>query len=329
MEPLNAFQVIPFARRFYHEGLENVCWQIIDFNAQEIVVQGSFLDLKHEYLLPFLQRSSLRVNETSLFKAVDCWAAKRCEESNMTVDGTNKRSVLGEDLLKLIRFSLMPPEEFSELVMSTEILLTTEVIDVFKQFTSVPIPGGLKFSSLPREVLKQNASFSSLDLGKQSCPDKPPGDIATMQKSGVMTFLVRKAIKLCGVKIIMKQHQSCYVSLFVFQRDKKISQIKNKNVSGSIKMPAGHVYVGVDVFFNRPLRLSENTCYAIKTEIHQASHGDPRTDFFVWSESLQSNLQKHQPVGDILKCSGHYTECIPADVPYKGEITALLYNRDH
>ena len=104
MEPLNAFQVIPYARRFNHEGLENVCWEIIDYNAQEIVLDKSFLDLKHEYLLPFLQRSSLRVNEISLFKAVDSWAAKRCEESNMTVDGANKRSVFGEDLLKLIDF---------------------------------------------------------------------------------------------------------------------------------------------------------------------------------------------------------------------------------
>ena len=334
MSPLNAFQLIPFARRFYnHEGLENVCWKIIDYNAQEIVVHESFLDLKHEYLLPFLQRSSLRVKETSVFKAVDRRAAKRCEESNMTVDGANKRSALGEDLLKLIRFSLMSPEEFSELVMPTEILLTTEVIDVFKQFTSVPIPGGLKFSSLPREVLKQNASFSSLDLGKLSCPDKPPGDIATMQKSGVMTFLVRRAIKLCGVKIIMKQHQSCYVSLFVFQRDKKIGHIKNKKVIGDTVKMSRHnrdVCVGIDVFFNRPIRLSENTCYTIKTQIDQASHCGPPTDFFVWSESLQNHLQNwRQPMEDILKCSGHYTECIPADVPYKGDIMALLYNQNH
>ena len=325
--PLNAFQVIPFARRFSHEGLENVCWEIIDYNAQEIVVHESFLDLKHEYLLSFLQRSSLRVNETSLFKAVDRWAAKRCEESNMTVDGANKRSILGEDLLKLIRFPLMSPREFSELVMSTDILLTTEIIDVFKHFTSVPISGGLKFSSLPSAVLKQNASFSSLALGSSSL-HKLPADIETMQKSGVMTFLVRKAIELWGVKLIMKQHQSCYVSLLVFERDKKISQIENKNVSGGIKMPR-HGFEGIDVFFNRPIRLSENTCYTIKTQIHQASHCGPRTDFFVWSESLQNHVYKlGHPRSNILKCSGHYTECIPADVPYKGEIMALLYNQD-
>lgn len=276
-------------------------------------------------LLPFLRRSSLRVEETSLFKALDKWAAKRCEESNMTIDGANKRSVLGEDLLKLIRFPLMSPKQFSEVVMPTEILLTTEVIDVFKRFTSVPVPGGLKFPSLPRAKLKQYASFSSLALGKSSWLNKPPANIATMQKSGVMTFLVRKAIELCGVKIIMKPHQSYWVSLFVFQKDKKISQIESKNVFSGINTSRHAVCVDIDVFFNRPIRLSENTCYTIKTRLtDQALLPGLRTDFFVWSESLQ----KCQPMKHILKCSGHYTECIPADVPYKGEIMALLYYQD-
>ena len=172
MEPLIAFRVIPCARRFNHKGLENVCWEIIGYKAQEIIANESFLDLKPEHLHSFLERSSLCVKEASLFKAVDRWAAKRCEESNITVDGTNKRSVLGEDLLKLIRFSLMSPEEFSEIVLPTDILLTTEVIDVFKQFTSVPIPGGLKFSIHHRASLKQNRDLPSLSLGSVVCLNK-------------------------------------------------------------------------------------------------------------------------------------------------------------
>lgn len=126
----------------------------------------------------------------------------------------------------------MSPREFSEVVMPKENLLTTELIDVFKWFTSVPVSaGGLKFTSLPRAVLKQNIRFSSLDLGYSSL-NKLPADIANMQKSGIMTFLVRKFIELCGVKIIMKPSQSYYPSLFVFQREKKIRQIKSKIVTG-------------------------------------------------------------------------------------------------
>ena len=328
MEPSNAFDVIPYARRFNHEGLENVCWEIIDHNAHVIIAHDSFKDLKHEYLLPFLQRSSLRVGEASLFQAMDRWAAKRCEDSNMTIDGANKRSVLGEDLLKLIRFSLMSPAVFSKVVMPTEILLTTEVIDIFKQFTSVPIPGGLKFSILPRAKLKQNTCFSSIDLGNinPSSSKTPHADIESTQKSGVLTFLVKRAIELCGVKIITAREHSCCVSVSVFGRDKKIlSQVKDKylpasEVSGRIARIRSDTYVSIDVFFNRPFCLSTNTCYTIKSQTDSSRNNS----FSVWSESSQT-CRHAQHMESIINCSGHYTEWIPADVHYKGEVLALLY----
>ncbi|KAL9972457.1 hypothetical protein ACROYT_G018763 [Oculina patagonica] len=92
VDPLNAFDVIPHARRFYHQDLENICWEVIDYNAQEIVADDSFLELKQEFLLSMVERLSLcTINEATLFKAVDRWAVRRCEEANMTVDGANKR----------------------------------------------------------------------------------------------------------------------------------------------------------------------------------------------------------------------------------------------
>ena len=58
------------------------------------------------------------------------------------------------------------------MLLPTDILLTTEVIDVFKQFTSVPIPGGLKFSIHHRASLKQNRDLPSLSLGSVVCLNK-------------------------------------------------------------------------------------------------------------------------------------------------------------
>ena len=151
MDPLNAFAIIPYARRFSHLGLEKTCWEVIDYNAKDIIASDSFLELKHDFVLHLVERSSLRIDhEVSLFKAVDRWAARRCEEANMAVDGANKRSVLGEDLVKNVRFSLMSPQEFSDVVIPSEILSNTEIIDVFKQLTSVSVPGGLMFSTVRR-----------------------------------------------------------------------------------------------------------------------------------------------------------------------------------
>lgn len=339
MEPLNAFRVIPCARRFNHKGLENVCWEIIDYNAQEIIANESFLDLKPEHLHSFLERSSLCVKETSLFKAVDRWAAKRCEESNMTVDGTNKRSVLGEDLLKLIRFSLMSPEEFSEIVLPTDILLTTEVIDVFKQFTSATIPGGLKFSILPRESnCKDLSTLLTCPLGQIFNPHphrraygKIPYEIRAMEKSAVLTFMLREAFELFGVKILTTRPELCFVGLClsVFQGDKMISQMKTKctaNRETKEGIPSSSTsdapsFGEIDVFLNRPIFLYEYTCYTIKTHTDTSQI----TGVFVWSESLENSIEKpckHDP--KLFICSGHYTECIPTFAHYKGEVVALL-----
>ena len=340
MEPLNAFQVIPCARRFNHKGLENVCWEIIDYNAQEIIANESFRDLKHEHLHSFLERSSLCVKEALLFEAVDRWAEKRCEESNVTVGGTNKRSVLGEDLLKLIRFSLMSPEEFSEIVLPTDILLTTEVIDVFKQFTSVTIPGGLKFSILPREsTCKDLSTLLTRPLGNTFHPNrgkrKIPDEIRYMEKTGTLSFMLREALELVGVKILItrpEENSKCSVGLClsVFEGDKMISQIKNElsvnretkeGIPGSFISDDPGGYREIDVFLNRPISLFDFTCYTIKT----LTDTSQSKDAFVWTESLENFLQKpckYDPM--LFVCSGHYNEFIPTFEHYKGEVVALL-----
>lgn len=340
MEPLIAFRVIPCARRFSHKGLENVCWEIIDYNAQEIIANESFLDLKPEHLHSFLERSSLCVKEASLFKAVDRWAAKRCEESNMTVDGTNKRSVLGEDLLKLIRFSLMSPEEFSEVALPTDILLTAEIIDVFKQFTSVTIPGGLKFSILPRKssAWKDLSTLVTRPLGTtfypNRCNRKLPTEIRYMKKTGTLTFMLKEALELFGVKILITSPEECSkcsvgLCLSVFEGNKMISQIKNEctvnretkeGIPGSVISDAP-CYREIDVFLNRPIFLDEYTCYTIKT-LPDTSQSNGA---FVWSESLENSIAKPRKYDPMLFiCSGHYTECTPFYAHYKGEVVALL-----
>ena len=323
MEPLNAFDIIPHARHFNHQDLEKVCWEVIDYNAEQIVSDDSFLELKHEFLLPFLERSSLCIKEVTLFKALDRWAAKRCGEASMTFEGTNKRSVIGEDLLKHIRFSLMPPKEFSEVVLPTEILLTSEVIDVFRHFTSVPIPGGLKFSVHPR--MKGNVPLQSCRMGSfyaNSYRDY-------QRKAGMMTFTVNKTIMLCGVKIITNQVQSrptCRVSLSIAQRGEKMRQIKDryfKNNGSKFNQ-----YGEVDVFFNRPCNLSYDQYYTIETDTDTTNKGS----LYVWSECLQESLRQStssKSEASIVSghCSGFYTDCIPPHVPYKGEIMELIFKQ--
>ena len=67
----------------------------------------------------------------------------------MVVSGSSKRSLLGEHLTRNIRFSQMAPQEFSDVVIPSEILSKEVISDVFKQLTSVSVPHDVKFSTVP------------------------------------------------------------------------------------------------------------------------------------------------------------------------------------
>ena len=287
MEPLDAFDVLTYARQFNDEEIEKACWEVIDYNAEVIVADESFLDVKQELLLSFVERSSARIRkETTLFQALDRWAAKRCEEASMTVNGENKRSFMGEELLKQFRFSLMSPSEFSHVVMPTEILLSSEIIDVFKQFTSVSIPGGFKFSLSPRKTVEELGC--SYNAGRVHVPDQ--GDsVATSlvhEKSGLFTFVVKTDITLSGVTIVTdKGRESCQVSLSVTKGGKTIRQIKDKVFIPSKETLDSNTYEEINVIFNRPLKLLENTCYTIETKTDTTNNLDSG---FVRGRSPQS-----------------------------------------
>ena len=297
MAPVNAFDIVPHARRLNNKNLESICWELIDYNAEVIVADDSFMDIKQDLLLEFLERSSLCIDETSLFEAVNGWAARRCEEAGTNVNGENKRAVLGEDLLKHFRFSLMSPGEFSNTVLPTEILLTSEVIDVFKQFTSVNIPGGYKFSKSPRKASDQHLPREYVTTGDvygigltysyhRGCP-------TLCCKSGLLRLAVNRDVMLCGVHIFIApsakvQRKSVSITLSITQQSQKIREIKDQEFALTVDGPA---YKSVCVIFNRPVPLLSNYCYTIET----------KTDFtydrssYVWSESLTQQSTSSTP----------------------------------
>ena len=336
MDPLSAFDIIPHARRLNSKGLEKICWEVIDYNAQAIVADDSFMDTKRDLLLAFLERSSLRIEETSLFEAVNRWAARRCEEAGMPANGENKRAVLGEDLLKHFRFSLMTPSDFSDTVLPTDILATTEVIDVFKQFTSVPIPGGFKFSLSSRQTGYQPLqSFSTGQpyvLGIQGMEQTTTGGING--KSGALTFALNKDIMLCGVQIITasKILQDVPVTLTITQSGKKIRQVKGQYCAFKQFRFTG--YCGVaNIVFNRPVPLSMGTCYTIETDTFSTRD---MHSCYVACESLQQQSTLSTPDSsrktakeDIPVISRHFFgNCAgncPAGRRFVGEITQLIY----
>ena len=340
MQPLNAFDMTLHAWKLNHKRLEKICWEVIDYNMKEIFDDDSFSELSHELLLEVVKRSSLRIDELSLFKAVDRWATKRCVDETKAVNGANKRSVLGEDLLDNLRFPVMSSQEFADVVIPSDILSKDEIIDVLKKFSSVFVLGGFKFSSCPR--VKRDVANDSCVLGTEYCSfwkcPSVPYPIRGSIKSEVLTFTVRRRIWLYGVSMITtfllpfakRKPEVCLAGVSVAHRGKILRTAKNHKFSEKRWL---RDRAKIDVFFNRPVVLSEDTCYTIETSTNSIQD----LSIFVWSSSLQRSLSdkpdssidnpnilnKNTVVSGV--CSGHYTDGIPAHVHYKGEVLALLF----
>ena len=51
-----------------------------------------------------MEKDSLNIKEVELFRAVYCWAEMECEKQGLVGEGSAKRRILGERIVKGIRF---------------------------------------------------------------------------------------------------------------------------------------------------------------------------------------------------------------------------------
>jgi hypothetical protein len=134
--PEDVFGVLPQVQKLGDEKLKIHCWNIVGLKTQRAVSSRSFLNISREVLCQFLGRQDLRINEVELFKAVDKWVLKTIKMEELENNGENKRAILGEEAIRLIRFPLMSLKEFAEVVLPSGILNLEEVTEIIQIFSS-------------------------------------------------------------------------------------------------------------------------------------------------------------------------------------------------
>ena len=146
----NVFSILPLAQKFEEEELVEHCWDLIDKNTEDIVRSDEFVDLDKCLVESIVQRESLNIREFDLFKAVVRWATRETERQGLNVNDDVKRRVLGEGIVKAIRFPVMTQKEFMSVVPDSNILTTKEIVDLMKHFSGVPTTP-LPFIQAPRK----------------------------------------------------------------------------------------------------------------------------------------------------------------------------------
>jgi len=144
----NVFFILAHAQKFEDKDLEERCWEVIEKQTEEVLRSDQFVTVERSVVESVVTRERVNVTEVELFKAVDRWAAKESERQG-TTPGEAKRGILGEEIVKAIRFPLMTEKEFISVVPHCDILTTTEIIDIVKHYNGV-LTTPLQFSSARR-----------------------------------------------------------------------------------------------------------------------------------------------------------------------------------
>ena len=167
----NVFCILPHAQKFEDKDLEDRCWNVIEEKTEEAMTSDKFVTVERSVVESVVKRELLNVTEVELFKAVNRWATKECERQGVISDGETKRRILGEEIVKGIRFPLIPQKDFASVVYDSRILNYEELGNMIKYYNGIsttPLPflqASRMDSTMHRCYRFQKFFFPRLQLG--------------------------------------------------------------------------------------------------------------------------------------------------------------------
>ena len=127
----NVLCVLSHAKQYEDKPLVDRCWEMIDRETEAVVKSEEFVTIDKSFLESIVKRDTLTISELQLFKAVDHWAVKKCEMQGLATDGDIKRRILGEEIVKNLRFPVMEERESHGVVLDSKILTDEEKNELF------------------------------------------------------------------------------------------------------------------------------------------------------------------------------------------------------
>ena len=254
LEASNVFSILPQAQKFEDKDLESRCWEVIESDTEQALISDEFLTLERSIVESVVKRDILKVKEVDLFKAVDRWATKELERQGKTPSRKIKREILGEEIVKAIRFSLMTEKEFASVVLDCDILSEREICDMIKHYNDVDLKSPLTFVHSPR-TLRRCCRFAEIDrfpFTRGGCYDR----------TYALKLTVNKPVRLHGVQHFGREGRNLTVSLEVKDAITGFSLAQKSGSYFSVKDDT-HAFYGFDVKFDNPVCLETNRTYEI------------------------------------------------------------------
>jgi len=257
LHPSNVFSILPSALKFEEEtDLVDRCWKVIDEHTEAALKSDGFATIERPLLEAIVERDTLNIAEVELFKGVIEWATKQSEKLGMVANGQEKRRIIGERIIKAIRFPLVTEEEFNSVVLKSRVLVLGEVkfkAD-FNSVQNIPIGFSETKRSGPR-YLKRCCKYRSVMFGW----------INNGRKSS-LSFSADHDIRCHGVYLFGSEDNDYSVTLVL--RDDLYGSIlaSSGGAFSSIRHTTSRYY-GFDVLLNEPIFLRKGVVYCLEAFI--------------------------------------------------------------
>ena len=256
----NVFAVLPQAQKFEDKDLEERCWEVIEAQTENALTSQEFVTLERSVVESVVKRESLSVKEVDLFKAVDRWATKEVERQGLTTDGVVKRRILGEEIVKAIRFPVMSQKEFAS-VLDCDILTKKQIVFMMKYYGGGGLEASLPFVHSPRQRGLFHRIYRFTEVSPPEMPNGPWH--YTRGNADALNLTVSKAITLHGVQHCGSESGEYTVALEV--KDVTNSGFSLVKLTGTYSSEKDETngYYGFDVMFDRSVCLEQGKMYEI------------------------------------------------------------------
>ena len=270
LAPSNVFTILPTALKYEEKNLVDRCWKVIVSQTEQALKSDGFETIEKALLEALVQRETLQIKEVELFKACDRWAINQCRKQGLATDGELKRRVLGEEIVKAIRYAVMKQEEFAGVVLDAKILTPDEIVTFFKFFSSQEISPPLGFSETRRraEFIHRCGRFTLMKKCSWDCNGK----------EDVIEFQVDKDIILNGVRLFGGENKLYNLDTLQLHQGNPywrgsvyppvlLVGLKSSTHPSIIFECQNFSYHGFEVLFNSTPSLKKNTTYHIRVKI--------------------------------------------------------------
>ena len=263
LDPSNVFSILPLAQKYEEQNLVDRCWKVVDEWAKEVVKPGNgFLTIERSLLEAIIVRDTLNIKEVELFCAVDLWARKECDRQGLSPDGETKRRILGQKIVKAIRFPTMDQVDFAVVALESKILTTEEIVSVIKHMNSVSLPVPVGFPDHKRSGYLGEIQYCCR-FDKVAHHSWSYGSLRDC-----INVSTDRDIYLHGLRLFGRENNSYWVDLEVKNAENRSVLLSKTGwfASGLLPIKLGHFY-GFQVLFDEILLLKRHVTYSIEALI--------------------------------------------------------------